>query len=73
MTTYFQEVLESSAMVSDKCYLKCVEYPVARSKIWWLEKDQNACNPKDWWNRDSRYCPEEDENVVCQVECITMQ
>jgi hypothetical protein len=72
MTNYFQAVLESSSLTSSKCYLKCIEYPDAKNEFK-KQKVPKICDPKKWWNKGARYCPEEDKDVACQLECLTMQ
>ncbi|KAE9379758.1 hypothetical protein N431DRAFT_327149 [Stipitochalara longipes BDJ] len=66
MTIHFANVLQSASLVSDKCYLKCIRDPKQKRKV-------EKCNPKDWWNRESRFCPADDEHVICQLECLTLQ
>jgi hypothetical protein len=63
MTATFEQVLISAAMVSSKCYLKCAYHPHTTNK---------DCNP-NWWNKESRYCPENAPWYTCQIECITTQ
>ncbi len=66
MTTYFGQALQSASLVSDQCYLKCVKD--AKQK----RKTEN-CNPEGWWNKESRFCPADDEYTICQLECLTLQ
>ncbi|KAL2074182.1 hypothetical protein VTL71DRAFT_7960 [Oculimacula yallundae] len=65
MTQLFKESLITAALTNSKCYSKCAFQPDDM-------KVQQVCKAK-WANIKSRYCPEDNESIACQVQCFTTQ